>query len=108
MQEKPQSIWEVLIKLIGLQKNTAKLQSRDIMEGFKIYLKFLIDTFREHSSYNAFENDPEYERVFKNHLFGLPGPKHLTRKWPPAEIFFSKLFYGFTEISSSYDNLVDI
>ncbi len=78
------------------------------MEGFKIYQKFLIDNFRESSIYNTFKNDPEYLTVFKNHLFRLSGPTHLTRKKAPADIFFSKLFYGFSEISGSYYSLVDI
>jgi len=64
------------------------------MEGHKIYQKILIDNVRE--SYNALKNDPEYQTVFKNHLFGLSGPTHLTRERAPADIFFSKLFYGFS------------
>jgi len=72
------------------------------MDYFKKYLKI----FTPHII--ALRANSEFEEVFGNYLFDLSGPKHLNRDDTSAYHFFSKLFYGFSEIASSYYSLVDI
>ena len=78
------------------------------MNGFEKYLEIFINRAKQLLDEKALENNPEYHEVFKNQILGLSGPKQLTRKQTPSEIFFSKLYNGFREISDSYYCLLDI
>lgn len=47
--------------------------------------------------------------VIKNHLFDLDGPKQVRNgPWTGERLYFSRIFYGFTEIFDSLEMLDDI
>lgn len=54
------------------------------------------------------ENSEELNKVFTNYLLDLGGPTELDRTPSVRERRFRKLFDGFTEISTSYEALLDI
>jgi hypothetical protein len=78
------------------------------MDGFEKYSEIFIKRAKELLEEEELKNNPEYLEVFENNLLGINGPKQLTRKQTPSEIFFSKLYSGFREISDSYYCLQDI
>lgn len=78
------------------------------MNGFKKYSEIFINRGKKLLEEEDLKNNPEYSEVFKNQILGLNGPKQLTRKHTPSDIFFSKLFNGFREISDSYYCLLEI
>jgi len=78
------------------------------MEGFEKYSEIFIEKAKELFKQEKLKADLEYQKVYMNHLLGLPGPKQLKRKFTPADHFFSKLYIGFREISDSYYSLSDI
>jgi hypothetical protein len=48
------------------------------------------------------------EEVMKNYLLELDGPRRLEASTDPREVHFSKVFYGFLEITKSLETLDDI
>ncbi len=78
------------------------------MNGFDKYSEIFINRAKELLEEEDLKNNPEYSEVFKNQILGLSGPKQLTRKQTPSEVFFSKLYNGFREISDSYYCLLEI
>jgi hypothetical protein len=49
----------------------------------------------------------EFEEVFINHFLDFDGPTEVARDMSKDEKFFSKAFYGFGEITKSYDCIND-
>lgn len=78
------------------------------MAGIDRYSKIFIDRAKELIEEEDLKNSPEYLDVLKNQLLALKGPKQLSRKVTPHDIFFSKLMIGFSEIHNSYYSLLDI
>ena len=78
------------------------------MNGFEKYSEIFVNRAKELLEKEDLKNNPEYHEAFKNNILGLKGPKQLKRKQTPSEIFFSKLYNGFREISDSYYCLLDI
>jgi len=78
------------------------------MKGFERYSDIFTERAKELSQKDKLKDDPEFQKVFMNHLLGLPGPKQLEREFTPADHFFSLLYNGFREISDSYYSLLDI
>ena len=76
------------------------------MNGFKKYLQIFIDHAKQDLDDN--KSNPEYQKVFMNQILGLNGPRQMERKMTPSDLFFSKLYVGFREISASYYCLIDI
>jgi hypothetical protein len=79
-----------------------------MMKGFEKYSELFISKAKELIAQNDLLNNPEYQEAFKNHLFGLSGPRQMARELTPPDIFFSKIYNGFQEISDSYYCLLDI
>jgi len=75
-------------------------------KGYDLYLKTL-NEFGRRKIAKINLKDKKFADVFRNHLFGLEGPKRLKRKWAKADEIFSKIFYGFSEIMNSYESLLD-
>jgi len=78
------------------------------MTAFDKYLDIFILRTAELIEKEDLKNNPEYHNVLTNQLLGLSGPKRITRKMTPFDLFFSKLYTGFNEIHNSYDSLLDI
>ena len=78
------------------------------MTAFDKYSEIFIHRTKELIEKEDLVNNPEYHKVLTNQLLGLSGPKRLARKITPSDVFFSKLFAGFTEIHNSYYSLLDI
>lgn len=78
------------------------------MSAFDKYSEIFIKRAKELMEEEDLANSPEYREVLANQLFGRSGPKRIDRKTTPADILFSKLFDGFTEIHKSYNSLLDI
>ncbi len=71
------------------------------MKGFEKYPEIFVRKARELFAKDDLIYNKEYQEIFKNHLFGLNGPKQMERKLRPPDIFFSKLYNGFREIADS-------
>ncbi len=54
------------------------------------------------------DNRGDFETVLNNHLLGHNGPTTLNREFSGNELFFRKIFYGFTEIYKSFEILQDV
>jgi hypothetical protein len=78
------------------------------MNGFEKYSEIFINKSKELFTEDDLKHDKEYQEAFKNHLFGLNGPKQIEKKLTPADIYFSKILNGFREIADSYYCLLDI
>ncbi|HSF08064.1 MAG TPA: hypothetical protein VLA60_01545 [Nitrospirales bacterium] len=77
------------------------------MKGFERYQRILINEVDKFLNKESLIENSKYQNAFKNHIFGLSGPKQFSKKQIPSEVFFTKLFYGFIEISDSYSCLKD-
>lgn len=78
------------------------------MKGLEKYSEIFISKTRELFSEDDLKHDNQYQEVFKNHLFGLSGPKQMQRKLTSSDIFFSNIYRGYREIIDSYYCLLDI
>jgi uncharacterized protein YlaN (UPF0358 family) len=78
------------------------------MTGFEKYSMIFVQRAKELIHEENLTNNPDYREVLINQLFGLSGPKRISRKQTPDEVSFSRLFAGFTEIHTSYYSLLDI
>ena len=78
------------------------------MKGFEKYSEIIANKAKELFTEDDLNHNKEYQEAFKNHLFGLNGPKQMGRKLTTADIFFSKIYNGFREIADSYFCLLDI
>ncbi len=76
------------------------------MNGIEKYSEIFIDQIRK--LIKEPRNALELQEIIKNNLFGLNGPKQTNRAQTPSEIFFYKLYNGFSEIYDSYGCLLDI
>lgn len=74
--------------------------------GYDKFLKSLIQLAKKRISPNLI-NYKELGTAMMNHLFDLEGQKSVSRKLSKEDEVFSKLFYGFTEMMNSYENLLD-
>lgn len=78
------------------------------MAGFEKYRNMLTCQINQFLDEEGLINNPEYQKAFKNHCFGLNGQKYFPTKQTSSEKFLSKMVYGFREISDSYYFLKDI
>ena len=76
--------------------------------GFEGYRTSIARVAREVIQAIAEENKTELSEAFANHLYDLDGPTTIERRKSSNEEFFGKVFYGFMEISNSYESLNDI
>ncbi len=74
--------------------------------GLEKYFELFINQARK--NVEEARDNPEYQEIFENRLFGLNGPKQTNKAQTPSEKFFYQLFNGFSEIFDSYDCLLDI
>ena len=78
------------------------------MNGFETYLDIIINQVRQLAAEDDIFNDSEFREIFKNHIFGLRGPKQLAKKREKGDRNILKLLEGFFEIANSYYCLIDI
>jgi len=78
------------------------------MNGFEKYSRLFVEKAKKLLDEEKLAEDPEYKEAFINHLLGLKGPKQLERKNTPADVFFSAIYNGYVEISTSYYCRLDI
>lgn len=78
------------------------------MKGWKEFEKLMLDAAQEVIK-PSFENyGKELGEVLLNRLYNIKGPTVVDRTLNKKEIFFGKLFRGFTEIFKSIEALKDI
>jgi hypothetical protein len=89
----------------GAPKSVAKPET---MAGFKKFSHTMLEVTKKYIMPKP-EEMKALGEVFQNHLFDLDGPKQV-RSGPstPKKVYFSKMFYGFTEIFDSLEMLDDI
>ncbi len=78
-----------------------------MMNGFRRYSKLLLKEALKVGWSTDQHLSKESLEVWTNHIYNLPGPQSFSRSLSTAEIIFCNVFYGFFEISESYDRLND-
>ena len=78
------------------------------MSGLFKFQKAILAAAQQHWMPLVDEHREELGETIKNHIFDLHGPRHLPRRLNAREQYFSRIFYGFTEIFTSLDTLDDI
>lgn len=78
------------------------------MQGFDKFQLVLIEATKEHFGPLEGEERKQLGQVLHNHLFDLDGPRELRRTLDAKQLYFSRLFRGFLEISKSLETLDDI
>jgi hypothetical protein len=78
------------------------------MDNFDKFQSYLLKEIRVITEPMVKQHMQELGEAIWNDMFNLKGKKVLDRKLSEKEVFLSKVFYGYIEISDSYANLNDI